>query len=851
MNLSEEFRPEYLGSVISEVYNMMFKTPHAIAVTDGDLEWTYGELRRRSDLVASSLASHGVARGSVVGMHLSRCTDAIAAMLGILSCGCVYVPLDPSYPASRLRYMLDQATAVAVISNANDPDLYGSHRFWLPSQTQLPPDSNETGGGSSVSAAEREAFAPGDLAYILFTSGSTGEPKGVMVTHENITLMNTWSAKVLGVTALDASATTCSLSFDASFHETLLPLSVGATVNVIPHALALGQLTRRVSFMATTPTVANELLRAGQLPLLKVLMLGGEPLAPDTAARLLSSGRVGMLYNCYGPTECTACVSLTEVTMPVPEVISIGRQVPGTEILILDADGRRLPDGETGEICVFGGQVADGYVNDLAKTVERFATGPSGAAEPRRYYRTGDLGYRAAGGTLYFTGRADRQVKINGNRIELGEIDAVLRSHPQVADAATVARDDSRMIAYVVPDEDGAGIDVAELKAHLSKSLPRFMLPAGIVAVAEIPKTVSGKLDASALPEWSPGRPGSELSGPGDVDENTALVIRIVADVTGFTGQIRPADDFIDDLGGTSLGVVRVLVELERYSGRRVRLSDALADTSVDGLVGLLRAETVPSPTDFAFNTDGDAPPLFLIHAYLGGMLQLRRIAELLPPSQPAYGLHVYPDSDQLGSEVTISALARGAVKRIRTVQPTGPVTVIGHSAGGLIAFEAAQAMLRAGDPEPRLLLMDSPRPAGTLGYYWGEQVQHLDENIHKVTTQPRHVLTRLLNTVRPGESPLPTVPQEADLMTLNERQQQSIATAIQRYKARPYDGNVTVMRTRQGQVMALGRRNMGWAPVTRGKVTLIDVKGSHISMMEEPYIHALTQKLTNWLYKE
>ena len=346
-HIGEISSPEYRSSVIQEIYAVMSQRAHEIAVTDGDLEWTYADLRRRSDIVARSLADHGITRGSVIGMHLPRCADAIAAMLGIMVSGCVYLPLDPSYPSARLRFMLDQAGAVAVISNDSDSDLYGSHRIWLPSPSQLATEFEALASELSIYSAERVPFEPQDCAYILFTSGSTGEPKGVMVTHKNITLMNEWSAKVLGITSFDASATTCSLSFDASFHETLLPLSVGGTVHVIPHALALGQLTRQVSLVATTLTVANELLRAGQLPPLKVLMLGGEALSPDVAARLLASGRVGLLLNCYGPTECTVCVTVAEVTAPVPEVIPIGLPVPGTEVLILDENGERLPDGES------------------------------------------------------------------------------------------------------------------------------------------------------------------------------------------------------------------------------------------------------------------------------------------------------------------------------------------------------------------------------------------------------------------------------------------------------------------------------------------------------------------------
>jgi amino acid adenylation domain-containing protein len=843
--------PEYWSSVIREIYDMMSQAPHAIALTDGDLEWTYDALRRRSDIVARSLARRGITRGSIVGVHLPRCADAIAAMLGIMISGCAYLPLDPSYPSARLRSMLDRAGAAAVISHGSDADLHGSHRIWLPSPSQLATEPEVLASELSTYSAEREALRPEDCAYIIFTSGSTGEPKGVMVTHENITLMIEWSAKVLGVTSSDASATTCSLSFDPSFLEILLPLSAGGTVHVIPHALALGQLTRQVSFIATTPTVANELLGAGQLPPLKVLMLGGEALAADVAARLLSSGRVERLLNAYGPTECTVCVTVAEVTTPLPEVIPIGRQVPGTEVLILNENGQQLPDGELGEICVFGRQVAYGYVNDPTETAERFAVGPSTTAEPQRYYRTGDLGYRTNDGVIYFTGRADRQVKINGIRIELGEIDAALRSHSQISDAITIARQDDRTVAYVVPTRADTDVDIADLKKHLSKSLPRFMVPAGIAVVVELPKTINGKLDTSALSEWPLSRPEIELLAADEYDESTECVIQIVADVTGFVGRVRPSDDFIDDLGGTSLDVLRVLVELERYSGRRIRINDALADTSVAGLASLLREETVSSPADFAFNTNGDAPPLFLIQAYLGSMLGFRRIAELLPPNQPAYGLHVYFDTEQLDIELTISALAQSALNRIREVQSTGQITMAGHSAGGLIIFEAARRILEAGDPEPRVLLMDSTRPASTLGYLWGESVLYWSDVIHNPIRVLQGTVTKLFQALKSRESHSQATSLADDLMTLNERHLKSIETAVRRYRAQEYNGSITIMRTRQGRVMAFGRRYLGWASATRGALKVIDVPGTHINMLDASHVNAVAEKLIDWLSNE
>ena len=649
---------------------MMSRTPHAIAVTDGDLEWTYESLRQRSDIVATGLANRGVTRGSVIGVHLPRCADAIAAMIGIMVSGCVYLPLDPSFPQTRLQFMLERADAAAVISEENDSKLYGVQRVWIPVPSK---DAHGSIGesGNSVCLSKTDFFLPKDRAYILFTSGSTGEPKGVEVSHENITQMTGWSANMLGITSADSSATATSLNFDACFHEILVPLSIGATVHVIRHALALGQLARPVSFVACTPTLASELLSAGLLPPLKVLMVGGEVLAPDVAARLLSSGLVGRLLNCYGPTECTVCVTVQEVTAPVTATIPIGRPVPGSDVFVLDAEGRRLTDGEIGEICISGAQVVDGYVNDPDGTAARFIVRVDPSTGPERYYRTGDLGYRD-NGVVHFIGRADRQIKINGCRIELGEIDATLRSHPHVIDATTTVTHREHIVAYVTLAKDS--VSPEDLRGYLSERLPPFMVPVGIVILDELPMTISGKVDESALPQWRPSRAEQE---PFAIDAITAHVAEIVSDITGFVGQIRPTDDFIKDLGGTSLGIVRVLSQLEQMSEIRLRISDALADTSVAGLASLLRGGSVSTLADFAFNTDGSSQPLFLLHAYLGGMLRLRRLAELLPPDQPVYGIQVHCASEQIGDSFAVSSLAEDVLRRIRSIQPTGQIRLI------------------------------------------------------------------------------------------------------------------------------------------------------------------------------
>jgi amino acid adenylation domain-containing protein len=792
-------------------------------------------------MVVAGLLGHGITRGSVVGMHLPRSADAVATMLGVMAAGCVYLPLDPDYPQARLQFMLDQAGAAAVISPGDDRDLYGASRLWLPTPSQTW-DPEETGIALSASSLGVACLDPEDRAYILFTSGSTGEPKGVEVNHGNLALMTEWLVKALDINSADSSATTTSLNFDPSLQEILAPLSVGGTVHVISHALGLGQLNRPVSFAACTPRLANELLHAGLLPHLKALMVGGEMLAPDVASGLLASGRVGRLLNCYGPTECTVCVTVQEVTDPVPAIIPIGREVPGTQVVVLDGEGHRLADGAIGELCISGGQVADGYVNDPCRTAERFRIHVDPAMGPQRYYHTGDLGYRLDDGVFYFVGRVDRQVKINGCRIELGEVDAVLRSHPQIAEATAVVSDGDRLVAYVAPVPPG--VDIPGVRRYLAEQLPPFMVPTGIVVLDELPKTLNGKLDESALPVWTPGRAGQEALA---IDVFTAQVTRAIAEVTGFVGQIRPTDDFINDLGGSSLGIVRVLAQIERESGRRLRISDALADTSVAGLASLVRGDSVYSPADFAFNTEGHAPPLFLVHAYLGGMLRFRRLAALLPAEQPVYGIHVHCADEQTSSAQAVSVFARDALDRIRAIQPTGRITVAGHSAGGLIALEVARYLLGLNEPEPRVLLIDTVRASGISGYYWAEFLLNFPELIDvppgKSVSQLRDAWRRRRNQRSPAK--------DDDLLGLVERNEVFANNVVRQHRTQTYGGAITVMRTRQGRLMAFGRSDLGWSSVVNGQLSQIDIPGGHISAFEYPHVLSMAQSICEWLSAE
>jgi thioesterase domain-containing protein/acyl carrier protein len=341
----------------------------------------------------------------------------------------------------------------------------------------------------------------------------------------------------------------------------------------------------------------------------------------------------------------------------------------------------------------------------------------------------------------------------------------------------------------------------------------------------------------ASLPRWSPGRVDRET---GEIDEFTAHVIKVVAGVTGFAGQIKPSDDFIDDLGGTSLGILGVLAQLQHDLGIPLRMSDALADTSVAGLASLVGGDPAPSPSpvDFAFNTEGGAEPIFLFHIYLGGILRLRRFAQLLPSDQPVYGLQVRGTDDRQSEDLTLASLAEDGVRRVRMIQPTGRVTLIGHSAGGLFAFEVARKLIEAGAPEPRVLLIDGIRVRSRLGYYLGE----LASNFLYASDAPlSERFGRLRSAVRRRVRPR-SIAQGEDFLSLAERDEIWLNGLLIRHRFKSYRGAVTVMRTRHGQVMA-GRRDLGWAPVVEGPLEMVDVPGAHVTVLDPPHLQVLVQR--------
>jgi amino acid adenylation domain-containing protein len=551
-----------LGDIGDLLAKRVAGAPDAPAVTCGEVTLSYRELARRTQNLASTLRDRGVGIESRVAVGAERSIEAIVAMLAVLEAGGAYVPFDPAYPEERSASTLRDARPSVVIARSGVAGRLGA--------SEVPVILLD--GEVSVPRSGEERFAPSRpidrAAYVLYTSGSMGTPKGVVVSHRNL-VESTLARMAYYREPVERFLMVPSFAFDSSVAGLFWTLCSGGTLNVLPEgahreprrlveAIASGAITHVLLLPSLYARVLEE-SRAGELASLRVVVVAGETCPVDLVARHLAALPTVALYNEYGPTEGTVWASVFDCRdVNEQRSVPIGGPIAGVELHLLDAGLEPVPVGVVGEICLGGAGVARGYLGRPDETALRFVPDPFGSRIGGRLYRTGDLGRRLPGGDVEFFGRNDLQVKLRGYRIEPEEIEAALRSHPDVgAGAVKVWQEggEARLVAYISPRE-GVTPRPSALRAHLKRLLPDYMIPSTFV-VGDLPWTPSGKVDRSALPAPERDRSGVDAPFLAPRTPTEEVIAGVWREVLGVF-RLGVEDDFFE-LGGHSLTATQVL----------------------------------------------------------------------------------------------------------------------------------------------------------------------------------------------------------------------------------------------------------------------------------------------------
>ncbi|MDF9391891.1 non-ribosomal peptide synthetase [Methylococcus capsulatus] len=853
-------RADYPQVTLGELFSAQARrTPDAIAVQSGNQRLSYGELERRSNRLAAFLLGKGTGPGVVVALLLDRRCELAVGLLGVLKAGGAYLPLDPAYPPERIAYMLEDSGARIVLTRSALADA-----FHLPGIDLLRLDADRETGVAGPDEAPPCPAGPDDIAYLMYTSGSTGLPKGVMVPHRGIVNLCVAIGRRYGLAPGDRVLQYASLSFDICVEEIYPTWHAGGTVvfrdesrGHSVHEFLNWADRERITVFDIPTAFWNELVRGltasgGGLPAsLRLTVVGGEKASRamlDAWNRLPGAARVAW-FNSYGPTETTVTATVYHPPSPPASPLTdppIGRPIDNVRLYVLDHHLKPVPIGVPGELYIGGAGVAKGYLRRPELTAAAFVPEPFAGDAEARMYRTGDLVRYDSDGQLFFVGRNDDQVKISGFRVEPAAIEAAIERHDSVAQAVVKAVETAGgkyLAAYLVPAL-GHRFDANGLKAFLRDTLPEHEIPQTFVVMTEFPLTPGGKLDRKALPDPAVPTPagGSADAPRNDTERKLAAIFEEI-----FPARSIGIRDNFFAMGGDSLRAFQLLTRIELVCGQRLSFAALAKAATVEQLAALVEGRSrdgaqsshiVPLSLEAAAG-----PALFLVHGVGGNVHWYHALAERLKADFNVYGIQSpgMEDCDDAMVGADIESLARLYVSEIKTVQAQGPYWIGGHSMGGIIAFEMARQFHALGDEVALVANFDNWNRAADAPHF-ATKLLRLTSHFLKLGAADK--LRFLRDKMQWAKQCVHArlARGQADIRQLQEMKAANVRAAY-RYVPGFYPGTLTLFRARQQAATALNDPLLGWNGLAEA-IDVVEVPGDHYTLLGEPHVGTLANEL-------
>ncbi|MCO5948031.1 non-ribosomal peptide synthetase [Mucilaginibacter flavidus] len=845
----------------------VLRSPDSIALRKGQHSLTYQELNHAANRLAHFLIGNGIVPGTNVGLLVSRGFDMITGMLGILKAGAAYVPIDPEYPVDRQEYIVRQSGLRLVVADKAYPlkNVIGPEKLLLIGESEQ---------NTFINTNPNLVIDSSQLAYTIYTSGSTGRPKGVMIVHHSAINLISWVNERFSIGSDDSLLFITSMCFDLSVYDIFGMLAAGGKVVIAENAeiqdvrVLQDMLVRyNITFWDSVPTTLDYLVRNLEQDRkgyryngLKTIFMSGDWIPVSLPSRIKKFFPETQVVSLGGATEATVWSNyfIVEQTKKDWKSIPYGRPINNNFFYILDDNLSPVQMGETGDLYIGGAGVACGYANDPEKTDASFMPDPFNDTAGGMMYRTGDLGRMMPDYNMEFLGRKDNQVKINGFRVELGEIESVLNSCEAVYNAIVLANEgtdgNKRLVAYVMPK----GRFEKQLFADfLRTKLPEYMIPGTWVELESLPLNSNGKIDRKALPEHREVHDARKiLLEPATETEKMLTVI--------WKGCIGISECSIDDnffaLGGHSLMAVQILSKIEKKIGKKMQLAVLFKHPDIRSLAAFIENEKkeIIYKSLVAIKPSGSKTPLYIIHGEGLNVLNFSSLAEYMDEERPIFGLQARALNGEDAPEETIQQIAAYYLGEILQHNPNGPYLIAGYSFGGYVAVEIEKQMEAMGKTIQMLIMFDTDAEKTEYKDWYYLFPRKVKRNFPIFISFLKSVLKHPVATFKRQFANHPPSflsnyfyrKDSKGFFQLIKKIKEKHLVAFRNYKMEPFNNKVYLFKAKICVHYVNDAAFLGWKNYAKKDVELFEVPGDHLSMLLTPQVEQFAGVLEKTLDK-